>query len=122
MTRRRRMLALLVMLPLAGCIDGPFAHVNPHDPATALSLRILGGADTVRVVGDFVLFQAVTDPVTNGVTVFWGSSEPNRLNSLGSGLFQVVTLPVTPVTVQVRATLGGATASRDVVVMPAGAP
>lgn len=122
MSRWNRMLLMLLVVPLAGCIDGPFAHVNPHDPATPISLRILGGADTVRVVGDFVLFQAVTDPVTTGVTVFWGSSEPNRLNSLGSGLFQVVTLPVTPVTVQVRAALGGATASRNVVVMPAGAP
>lgn len=122
MIRPLRALCLAAVLPLASCIDGPFAHVNPHDPATPLTLRILGGADTLRVAGDLVLFQAVTDPVINGFTVFWESGDPARLTSQGDGLFQVGVLPLTPVAVPVRATIGGATATRTVLIVPAGAP
>jgi hypothetical protein len=115
-------LSAAALLVLTGCVDGPFAHVNPHDAATPLTLSIRGGADTLRVAGDFVLFQAVTDPVTNGVTVFWESGDVARLTSQGSGLFQVGVLPLTPRTVEVRAQLGAATATRNVVIMPAVAP
>lgn len=123
MTRHLRTLVVAgALAALGGCIDGPFAHVNPHDNATPLTLSILGGADTLRVSGDFVLFQAVTDPVTAGATVFWESSAPSLLSSFGDGLFLVGVLPTTPTTVAVRARLGAANASRSVVILPAGAP
>lgn len=123
MTRSKcRALIIAAVLTLAGCVDGPFAHVNPHDPATSLTLTIRGGTDTLRVAGDFVLFQAVTDPVTTGATVFWESSDQTRLAPQGNGLFLVGVLPLTPTGVEVRARLGAASATRTVVILPAGAP
>jgi hypothetical protein len=111
-------LAFLGLLPL-GCVDGPFARVNPHDPGTAITVQVLGGADTIRVVGEVVLFQAVTAPATSGYTVIWSSSSPGRLRSQGSGRFVTLDIPVSPVSVQVSAQLGPHIGTRTVVLAPA---
>jgi hypothetical protein len=66
-----------------------------------------------------VLFQLATDPVTNGYTAAWSSSTTSRLIPLGSGVFEVVSLPGFASTVEIRATLGGNSATRNVVIIPA---
>lgn len=118
--RRSLLLAVLAfaIAPL-GCLDGPFARTNPHDGASPLELTIVGGRDTLRALGEKVLFQLVTDPVTNGYTAAWSSSTTSRLVPRGSGVFEVVSLPGFASTVEIRATLGGNSATRNVVILPA---
>lgn len=120
--RRSRLLALLAFLlaiaPL-GCLDGPFARTNPHDGEIALALTIVGGRDTLRAIGEQVLFQLVTDPVTNGYTAAWSSSTDALLLPRGSGVFEVMSLPGFASTIEIRATLGGYSATRNVVILPA---
>lgn len=111
--------ALASCVATIGCLDGPFAHVNPHDAETPITLTIVGGADTLRVAAEQVLYQVSTDPVTNGFTAAWTSSSPARLTALGLGRFQVGTLPGVPTTVQIRARMGSNEATRDVVILPA---
>jgi hypothetical protein len=111
--------ALAACVAAIGCLDGPFAHVNPHDAETPITLTIVGGADTLRVASEQVLYQVSTDPVTNGFTAAWTSSAPVRLTSLGLGRFQVGTLPNVPTTVQIRAQMGPKDATRDIVILPA---
>lgn len=117
---RRRLAALaLLVLPVAACLDGPFAHANPHDGESEITLAVVGGADTLRVVGDAALFQLVTTPVTSGFTVQWESSAPLRLAPIGLGRFVLVSHPPTVTTVQVTARMGANSATRDVVLLPA---
>jgi hypothetical protein len=66
-----------------------------------------------------VLFQLVTDPVTNGYTGAWSSSTNALLLPRGSGAFEVMSLPGFASTVEIRATLGGNAATRNVVILPA---
>lgn len=120
--RRSGLLALsaflLALAPL-GCLDGPFARTNPHDGESPLELTIVGGRDTLRAIGEQVLFQLVTDPVTNGYTGAWSSSTNSLLLPRGSGVFEVMSLPGFASTVEIRATLGGNSATRNVVILPA---
>ncbi len=111
--------ALLLALAAPGCLDGPFARVNPHDAESPIQLSIVGGRDTLRVAGEQVLYQLVTDPVTNGYTVNWASSATSRLLPLGLGRFQVVSLPAVATTVEIRAAFGANVATRDIVLLPA---
>ncbi len=111
--------ALAACAATIGCLDGPFAHVNPHDAETPITLTIVGGADTLRVASEQVLYQVTTDPVSNGFTAAWTSSAPAHLVSLGLGRFQVGTLPGVPTTVQIRARMGSNEATRDIVILPA---
>lgn len=113
------LLAFVIALVPLGCIDGPFARTNPHDGETPLELTIVGGRDTLRVVGEQVLFQLVTDPVTNGYTGAWSSSTNSLLLPRGSGVFEVMALPGFASTVEIRATLGGNSTARNVVILPA---
>ena len=111
--------ALLLTLAMPACLDGPFARVNPHDAGTALQLRIVGGSDTLRIAGEQVLFQLVTDPVTSGYTVSWSSSQTSRLLPLGLGRFQVISIPAVATTVEISAALGANVATRNIVLVPA---
>lgn len=108
----------LVLTPTA-CLDGPFAHSNPHDARTSLELTLVGGRDTLSVVGQQALFQLVTAPVTNGYSVSWTSSAEALLLPLGFGRFEVVALPGFPSTVQITATLGTRSVTGNVVILPA---
>ena len=87
--------------------------------ATALQLRIVGGSDTLRIAGEQVLFQLVTDPVTSGYTVSWSSSQTSRLLPLGLGRFQVISIPAVATTVEISAALGANVATRNIVLVPA---
>lgn len=117
--RRRLMAIALLLIPVAACLDGPFAHANPHDGESDVTLTIAGGADTLRGVGNAALFQLVTIPATSGFTPRWESSAPSQLVSLGLGRFVLVTNPPGVTTVQVTARLGANSASRNVVLLPA---
>lgn len=109
---------LAALLALGACLDGPFAHLNPHDVRTDITLSIVGGLDTVRVAGETVFFQLATDPVTSNYQVSWSSAAPIRLTSAGLGRFTVGGLPATPTSVLISATIGANVATRSVVVMP----
>lgn len=117
--RRRLMAIALLLIPVAACLDGPFAHANPHDGESEITLTIAGGADTLRVVGDAALFQLVTTPATSGFTPQWVSSAPLQLASIGLGRYVLVTNPPAATTVQVIARFGANSASRNVVLLPA---
>ena len=120
-TTRRAATALVAVLSLAAfgaCIEGPFERANPHDPDSPFTMTIAGGVDTMRVVGATALFQLVTDPVTVGYTPLWTSLAPNHLESLGLGRFQVKVMPAAPLSVTIRARLGGNVADRVVVLAP----
>lgn len=115
----RRLAALAaIVIALTGCLDGPFAHTNPHDAEAPITLTIVGGADTLRAVGDQALYQLVTAPVTNGYTPAW-TTTTGLITSLGFGRYQVAALPVVATTVEIKATLGGKSATRNIVILPA---
>lgn len=117
---RRRLLALaILLLPVAACLDGPFEHANPLDGESDITLAVVGGADTLRVIGDAALFQLVTTPVITGFTVQWESSAPLALAPIGFGRYVLVANPPTPTTVVVTARLGANFATRNVVLLPA---
>lgn len=115
---RSRAIGIVLCLSLGACLDGPFARVNPHDAGTDIALSIVGGVDTARVVGETLLFQLATEPVTTGVTVVWRSDAPSRLLPTGYGQFVVMSLPLAPATVRISAIIGGNSATRDIVLMP----
>lgn len=118
-SRRAAAVLALVVGPLAACVAGPFERANPNDAEFEITLTIVGGADTLRGgVGTGVLFQLVTDPVTNGAAVGWSASAPALLSSQGHGQFTVESLPASPTSVIVTAQLGAHAASRAVVIMP----
>lgn len=112
-------LGAALLLPLGGCLDGPFARVNPHDAAADITLSIVGGVDTARVVGETVFYRLLTDPVTSGVTVVWRTDTPARLLPVGEGRFVVLSLPLAPATAEITAIIGGNSATRTLVLMPA---
>jgi hypothetical protein len=109
--------ALLAVLPLGSCADGPFAHASPFDRGSALQLTIVGGLDTVKVANVSVLYQLVTVPVVNGYTAQWSSSAPGTFAPLGDGRFVVQGSPPANFPVQIRARfLPGNEAVRNVVI------
>lgn len=110
--------AVLSFVAFGACIEGPFERANPHDPDSPFTMTIVGGVDTMRVIGATALFQLVTDPVTVGYTPLWTSLAPNHLESLGYGRYQVKAIPPAPLSVTIRARLGGNVADRVVVLTP----
>lgn len=118
--RGLRSLALLAFALVPGaCLDGPFARANPHDPGAAITLTLVGGRDTLEMVGQQALFQLVTEPVTTGYTAAWSSSTTSLLIPLGFGRFEVVALPGFVATVEITATLGTRSVTRNLVILPA---
>jgi hypothetical protein len=115
----RSLTAATATLLLGACLDGPFARVNPNDPAAVLELSLVGGRDTLVQVGQQALFQLVTEPVTAGYSVSWSSSTTSLLIPRGFGRFEVVALPGSVATIEIRATLGTRSVTRDVVILPA---
>jgi len=115
----RPLAALALALFTPACLDGPFVHANPLDARTPLTLTLLGGRDTLGIVGEQALFQLVTDPVTSGFTVSWRSSSTALLAPRGLGRFEVVSLPGFASTVEITATLGTRSVTRTVVILPA---
>ncbi|MCE9601126.1 MAG: hypothetical protein K8S21_02795 [Gemmatimonadetes bacterium] len=118
--RGLRSLAVAALVLASGaCLDGPFARANPHDPGAVIELTLVGGRDTLEMVGQQAFFQLVTEPVTTGYTAAWSSSTTSLLTPLGFGRFEVVALPGSVATVEIKATLGTRSVTRNVVILPA---
>jgi hypothetical protein len=116
---RRASRVVASLLLVGGCIAGPFERANPHDADAPIEMTIVGGADTLRVVGVTVLFQLVTDPITSGYTPVWTSTAPAWLQSLDLGRYRVMGIPPAPISVVIHARIGGNTAARVIVLAPA---
>lgn len=115
-----RSIALLAGLAALGaCLDGPFAHANPHDPDSPIRLTIEGGLDTVTVAGEFLQFRLVTDPLLEDVRPQWSSSAPWFIAPYVKGSFFVSALPLEPTDVTVSAYIGAKVATRTITLLPA---
>ena len=90
--RSTRIVAVL-LLSLGACVDAPFARLNPADAEANIEMRIVGGLDTARTVGQAIAFQLVTVPAVTGHKVYWSSSNEVLLAPDGDGVFQVNRLP-----------------------------
>ena len=117
----RRLCFLLIALLLAGCVDAPFASVNPNDREWPGTMSLTLSRDTVWAAEPVFVAQVLTDPVVNGYTPLWGLAGDLIVHE-GDGVFRV-TRPVLTVTpVQITARFAGATATRIVYVVPDPAP
>jgi hypothetical protein len=100
-----RVVTLLAVLLAAGCVDAPFARVNPNDAGADFTLRIEASSDTVSATLPVVVLQLVTEPATSGYEPVWTVSPSGVLSQVGNGVYQRV--PGGFAAVTVRASYGG---------------
>ena len=113
--RSTRIVAVL-LLTLGACVDAPFARLNPADAEANIEMRIVGGLDTARTVGQAIAFQLVTVPAVTGHIVNWSSSNEDLLGIDGDGVFLVKRLPTgANVTVTIKAKFETREAVRTIV-------
>lgn len=94
-----------IVVHAAGCVDAPFARVNPNDAGADFTLRIEASSDTVSATLPVVVLQLVTEPATSGYEPVWTVSPSGVLTDMGNGVFQRVPGGFAGVTI--RASYGG---------------
>lgn len=92
--RSLRLMTFALGVALTGsCVEGPFAHVNPNDPAVEFTMAIVASADTVTSDARIVNFRLVTTPQITGYEPAWSASPAGLATHLGGGTFVVVAGP-----------------------------
>lgn len=94
-----RILAPIAVLALASCVEAPFEHVNPNDPAVEFTMAIEASADTVTTNSRVVHFRLVTTPQVTGYEPAWSAEPSNLAVHVGGGTFNVVAGPTATITV-----------------------
>src|SRR5690242_20334178 len=108
-SRSASRLALICVLAL-GC--GEYAHTNPYDPATNVSI-VIAGPDSAHSIHENLAFTYQMSRSWDGVVPVWVSGSDAILGVLGPGQFQVNG----PGTVDVLLTVGAHTGHHRVVVV-----
>jgi hypothetical protein len=108
--------AVLAASLLGSCVEAPFAHVNPNDPAVEFTMSIVASADTATSETRVVQFRLITDPQITGHEPAWSASPALLAVHLGGGAFSFVPGPST--TVLITAAFLGRTATYNITRMP----
>lgn len=103
---RRLLWPFCAVALVASCVDGPFARVNPHDPAFEYTLELRVSRDTVTPLNPVVLVQLVTDPLIVGYRPIYEADSP-FLSHLGDGVFLLNTPPTGVFAVNITASIDG---------------
>lgn len=98
----------LLCVPLAAC--GEYAHTNPYDPATDVTL-VINGPDSAHSMHEYMTFTYEITPNWKGVVPQWSSENGGVVAAAGGGVFQVTSLGST----YVRLSLGTHVARHRVV-------
>lgn len=114
----RVLTVVIVVGALAGCVDGPFARANPHDPKAEVEMRLEASVDTLFGVGAIAEFVLVSTPAYPQYDIQWLHTHAAFLEHLGNGVYRVRTAPAAPIVVTVIAGWELRRASTTVVVAP----
>lgn len=114
----RLALAIVALLALASCYDGPFAHANPNDPDARFTMRLEADRDTVSPGSPAVQFVLVTEPAMPGYRPTWKASIDTLVAHTENGRFILTDLPEFAVTVQVTASFMSHSVTRPLVLAP----
>lgn len=93
----RVMSGVLALALISSCVEGPFEHVNPNDPAVEFTMSIVASRDTVTTDARVVNFRLVTDPQITGYEPAWSATPAGLAVHLGGGTFVVVAGPPTSI-------------------------
>lgn len=106
-------------LALAGCFDGEYPRANPFDVDMPLEMSIELSADTIQGVGTLLSANLITTPAFPQYLAQWSTDAPALLQAMGpGGTFRLVSTPLAPRRVTIRASLDARGTFTTVVVMP----
>ncbi|MBP7550548.1 MAG: hypothetical protein KA761_09710 [Gemmatimonadaceae bacterium] len=115
----RAALSLLATAALASsCYDGPFAHVNPNDPAARFTMRLESDRDTVSPAHPAVQYSLVTEPAFPGYAPIWSVSIDTMIVHVENGRFTLNEPPEVFQTVQVTARYMSRSVTTSLVMAP----
>lgn len=107
-----------LVVGLGGCVDGPFARLNPNDTGSGITFELVASRDTLRPATPVVVVQVITDPVVSGYQPLWSVTPASALTDLGNGVFRMDVVPPSPLTTQITARFGKGSKTLFVVLAP----
>jgi hypothetical protein len=94
-----------LVLCCVGCVDAPFARVNPNDEGAEFTLRLESSSDTVSALVPTVVLQLVAEPATTGYEPVWSETPAGVVQRVGDGVYQRI--PGGFAAVVIRVSYGG---------------
>ena len=110
--------ALLGVVAMTGCLDGPFARLNPNDPGAEAVFSLVASRDTLRPGQTVVVVRVVSDPPTVGYAPVWTVEPEGSLAHAGDGVFLMGVAPLAPEASTIRATFTGRELSITIIRAP----